>query len=252
MLTCLNLTFRYGDTVAVNRLSFTIRRGEIFGLLGPNGAGKTTTLKILGGLLQLQEGAVEAFGFSLEKAPREIKRITAFLPDRPHVYERLTAWEYLAFVASLWNLPENGRWRETARSLLRRLELENDANRLLESFSQGMRQKLMLIAGFIHEPKLWILDEPLTALDPRSARFVRSLLRSEAEKGSCILLSTHILDTAERFCDRIAILDHGSLVAEGTVAELLDRSDAAGKKGAPCLEDAFLRLVPQEDTSVKP
>lgn len=233
------LSMSYGTFRAVDNLDLVVEPGEIVALLGPNGAGKTTTLKTLAGLLRPQAGTITLAGADVMIDPIAARSATAYLPDKPHLYELLSGWEYLTFVAGLWGLPSGGAWRDLADRHLHNLGLAHVRHDLLESYSQGMRQKLLLIAGLLHEPKVWILDEPMSGLDPRAARQMQDILRAEAERGASVLLSTHLLDLAERMCDRIAILDHGRKIAEGTLAELQGRHDE-------CLEELFLRLTEEE------
>lgn len=240
---------RFGRAWALRALDLDVAPGEIVALLGPNGAGKTTTLRILTGLLAPTEGEVRIAGHDLFRDGIAAKRLIGYVPDRPHLYERLTAWEYLRFVAALWRLPK-GSWEETARTALARFRLEEEANELLETFSYGMRQKVVFTAGLIHAPKAWILDEPMSGLDPRSAREMGAMLKEEAARGAGILLSTHTLDLAVRLADRLVILDEGAKVAEGTLDELREAADEihAKAEGAASgtgtsLEEVFLRLT---------
>lgn len=240
MIEISKLTMSYGTRRAVDALDLTVRAGEVVALLGPNGAGKTTTLSTLSGLLRPQSGVVRISGADVILNPRRARAATAYIPDKPHLYELLTAWEYLEFVAGLWDLPPKGSWRAEVERRLVELGIFQIRHDLIESFSHGMRQKLLLVAGLLHDPDVWILDEPMSGLDPRAARQMQDILRSEATRGAAVLLSTHILDVAERMCDRIAILDHGKKVAEGTIEELRHRQDER-------LEDLFLRLTPEDE-----
>ena len=235
---CESLSFSYGDHEALQELDLSVPYGEIYGLLGPNGAGKTTTIKILVGLLKPKSGSAQIGGYSITDKPVDAKQISGYMPDKPHLYERLTAWEYLEFVAGLWNL-ESGSWEDSAKFELERWSLDEVTHNLVESFSQGMRQKLLLIAGLIHKPKIWVLDEPMSGLDPKSCRMLRDVLLEEAKRGAAILLSTHTLDMAERMCDRIGIIDRGVKIAEGTLEELQSKSETNGQR----LEELFLKLT---------
>ncbi|UVW29341.1 ABC transporter ATP-binding protein [Massilia sp. H6] len=221
---------------AVDGLDLTIRRGELYALLGPNGAGKTTTLRMVAGLVAPDAGSIEVLGLDLAATPQQAKRNMAYLPDDPMLYGKLKPTEYLEFVAGLWGVPAREA-EARARSLLAWLELAPHAHELTEGFSRGMKQKLALAGALIHEPELLILDEPLTGLDAAAARQVKDLLLSHVAKGGTVILTTHILEVAERLAQRIGIIQHGRLIAEGTLDEL-----RAGASGAS-LEDVFLQLT---------
>ena len=229
---------------AVCDLDLTVRAGELYALLGPNGAGKTTTLRMVAGLLPADAGSIEIFGVDARAHPLDAKRITAWLPDEPMLYDKLTPVEYLEFVAGLWGI--DARQAESrASELLEVLELWPVAHQRCEGFSRGMKQKVALAGALIHDPKLIMLDEPLTGIDAAIARQVKDLLMARVRRGSTIILTTHILEVAERLADRIGIIAHGRLIAEGTLDEL--RSLAAGqtgaKRGHSTLEDVFLQLT---------
>jgi ABC-2 type transport system ATP-binding protein len=230
------LTKRFGEKVAVNALDLDVRAGELYALLGPNGAGKTTTLRMVAGLLKPDAGAIDVFGVDVLADPIAAKRMIAWLPDEPMLYDKLTAWEYLEFVAGLWGVrakEAHGR----AEELLKLLDLWDHRNERCEGFSRGMKQKTALAAALIHDPKLLMLDEPLTGLDAAIARQVKDLLSARVRAGCAIILTTHILDVAERMAERIGIIQHGKLLAEGTLATL------RGEAGGDSLEDVYLRLV---------
>lgn len=234
----LGLTKRFGATLAVADLTLEVPRGIVYALLGPNGAGKTTTLRMVAGLLEPDAGDALVLGRSIRREPLEAKRSLAFLPDEPLLYGKLTATEYLEFVAGLWGVsPEAAAPR--AQELLDWLGLTPVAFDRVETYSRGMRQKLGLAGGLIHEPKVMILDEPLTGLDAAAARAVKDLLVDYAARGNTVVLTTHIMEIAERLAERIGIIAEGRLVAEGTLAELRERS---GRTGAT-LEALFLELV---------
>jgi ABC-2 type transport system ATP-binding protein len=221
---------------AVDGLDLTVRRGELYALLGPNGAGKTTTLRMVTGLLAPDAGQVEVFGIDLARNAAAAKQRMAYLPDDPMLYGKLKPVEYLAFVAGLWGLrPEDAEPR--ARRLLEWLDLTPHAHELTEGFSRGMKQKLALAGALIHEPELLILDEPLTGLDAAAARQVKDLLVSHVAAGGTVILTTHILEVAERLAQRIGIIRAGRLVAEGTLDELRALTDGGS------LEDVFLQLT---------
>jgi ABC-2 type transport system ATP-binding protein len=235
------LSKRYGDHLAVNSLSLRIEAGIFYALLGPNGAGKTTTLRMVAGLLQPDSGDIEIFGHSLSKAATEAKRLLAYLPDDPMLYSKLRPLEYLEFVAGLWSIPSQ-QAEATAIELLKILDLWKVRGDFIESFSRGMKQKLALAGGFIHQPKLIILDEPLTGLDAGAARLVKDMLSDYVKQGNTVILTTHIMEIAERMASRIGIINKGSLVAEGTLAELQARSGNQEET----LEDLFLELTQVE------
>ena len=229
------LVRRFGRTEAVAGVSLEVNAGEIVGFLGANGAGKTTTLRCVAGLLTPNQGRVLVAGADLALEPRVAKARLGFVPDRPFLYERLSAREFLAFVAALYDLPAAAAERH-AEVLLERLELAPHANRTLEGYSLGMRQKTSIAAALLHSPPLVLLDEPLNGLDPAAARVLKDLLREHAAAGGGVLVSTHLLDVAERLCDRVVILRAGRVVAAGTLDALrhghVERS----------LEDVFLEL----------
>jgi ABC-2 type transport system ATP-binding protein len=233
------LVRRFGSLVAVNGLDLAVRPGEVLGFLGPNGAGKTTTLRVAAGLLAPDAGDVFVAGASLAREPLLARSRLGFVPDRPFLYERLTAREFLEFIAALYRVSEADAARR-AEDLIARLELGEVADALVESYSLGMRQKLSLAAALLHDPPLLMLDEPLIGLDPRGARALKDLLRDRAARGLGVLVSTHLLDVAERLCDRVVILDHGVRRAEGSLAELRGGRDAS-------LEDLFLELTRPAD-----
>ena len=227
---------------AVDQLDLTIRRGELYALLGPNGAGKTTTLRMVAGLLAPDAGTVHIFGVDLARDPAAAKRAMAYLPDEPMLYGKLKPTEYLEFVAGLWGVGA-AEAEPRARRLLDWLDLTAHAHELTEGFSRGMKQKLALAGALIHEPQLLILDEPLTGLDAAAARQVKDLLLQHVAGGGTVILTTHILEVAERLAERIGIIQHGRLIAQGTLDELRGASGQAA--GAGTLEDIFLQLTGQ-------
>lgn len=228
----------FGGKAAVSGIDLSIPPGEFHALLGPNGAGKTTTLRMIAGLLRADHGRVRIFGHDINVAPTEAKRITAFLPDDPLLYGKLNALEYLEFVAGLWAV-EPAHAATRAEELLRWLELWEVSTQRVEGYSRGMRQKLALAGALIHEPKLMILDEPLTGLDAHAARSVKDTLADFVAQGNTIVLTTHILEIAERLAERISIIQKGRIVAVGTLDQLREH---AGQQGAS-LEDVFLNLT---------
>ena len=229
------------DRPAVGHLDLTIRAGEFYALLGPNGAGKTTTLRMVTGLLKPDCGAISVFGIDALADPIAAKRITAWVSDEPMIYDKLTPFEYLEFVARLWKVePQAAQLR--AHTLIEWLQLTPQAHERCESLSKGMRQKVTLAGAMVHDPKLIILDEPLTGLDAGSARQVKHVLRERVAAGGSVIMSTHILEVAERMADRIGVIADGRLIAEGTLEEL---NSKAGVRGTS-LEDTFLALVADE------
>jgi ABC-2 type transport system ATP-binding protein len=222
------------DRVAVDSLDLSIADGEIYALLGPNGAGKTTTLRMVCGLLKPDEGSIEIDGIDALARPLDAKRVMAWLPDEPLLYDRLTPVEYLEFVAGLWAVPAELA-RPRAQALLSELGLWQHRGELCEGFSRGMRQKTALAGALLHDPQLLIMDEPLSGLDAAASRQVKDLLRARAQTGRAVVLTTHVLEVAERLADRIGIIACGRMVAEGSFAELRDQS----APGHTTLEDIF-------------
>jgi ABC-2 type transport system ATP-binding protein len=225
---------------AVAGIDLTINAGEFYGLLGPNGAGKTTTLRMIAGLLMPDFGSIEVFGIDVLREPLAAKELIAWLPDEPLLYDKLTVAEYLEFIAGLWRMDAKQAERN-ARELLERLDLWAHRDDRCEGFSRGMKQKAALAGALIHEPRLLILDEPLTGLDAAIARQVKDLLLERARAGCTIILTTHIMDVAERLVDRIGIIQSGRLLAEGNLDELRAQAGCAGST----LEEVFLNLVAQ-------
>ncbi len=232
------LTKRYGDKVAVDNVSFDVYSGEVFGFLGPNGAGKTTTIKMIVGLLQPTSGTVSVAGHDVQTQARLAKASCGYVPDTPNLYAKLTGRELLRFVGDLYNLESNQVMHRTDE-LLRMFDLTSAANDTIDSYSHGMQQKTSLAAALMHDPKVLVLDEPTVGLDPKSARLIKDILRQLADRGAAVMLSTHILEIAERMCDRIGIIDKGQLIAVGSMDELrtLDKTSQAS------LEDIFLSLT---------
>ncbi|MCZ4347113.1 ABC transporter ATP-binding protein [Devosia neptuniae] len=227
------------DRPVVNALDLTVRAGEFYALLGPNGAGKTTILRMVAGLLQPDAGEIEIFGINTLQDPIAAKRIVAWVSDEPMVYDRLTPLEYLEFVAGLWQIDATAA-RTKADELIDWLGLRPHANELCGGFSKGMMQKVALAGALVHDPKLIILDEPLTGLDAGSARQVKDVLLGKVRDGITVIMTTHILEVAERMAERIGVITNGKLIAEGTLAELRTR---IGRESS--LEDIFLDLVAQ-------
>src|SRR3984885_9895330 len=234
------LTKRF-DRLAVDALDLTVRCGEFYALLGPNGAGKTTTLRMIAGLLRLDAGSVSVLGIDALGDPVAAKQITAWVSDEPMIYDKLTPLEYLEFVAGLWGIDPKVS-QASAHHLLVSLGLEPHLHERCEGFSKGMRQKVALAGALVHDPRLIILDEPLTGLDAVSARHVKGLLQDRVRAGCTVIMTTHILEVAERMADRIGVIASGRLVAEGTLAELRQQNG----KNDTSLEDMFIALVDVE------
>ncbi len=206
------LVKRYGNFAAVKGIDLTVRPGEIFGFLGPNGAGKTTTIRMVAGVLKPSEGTIRIGGEDLALSPQRVKRRIGYVPDRPFLYEKLSGGEFLRFVAGLWGLDGKGV-EERARGFLRLFSLEDWEDELIESYSHGMRQKLLISSAFLHDPELFVVDEPMVGLDPKSARILKDLLRTFVDRRGAVFLSTHTLEVAEAVCDRIAIISNGEIIA---------------------------------------
>jgi ABC-2 type transport system ATP-binding protein len=234
------LTKRF-DRPAVDALDLTVRSGEFYALLGPNGAGKTTTLRMVGGLLRPDAGSISIMGIDALNDPVAAKQVTAWVSDEPMIYDKLTPLEYLEFVAGLWGVDPSIA-EHSARELLVSLGLETNMHERCEGFSKGMRQKVALAGALVHDPRLIILDEPLTGLDAVSARHVKGLLGERARNGCTVIMTTHILEVAERMADRIGVISSGRLVAEGTLTELRQQNG----RGDTSLEDVFIALVDSE------
>jgi ABC-2 type transport system ATP-binding protein len=238
MIEVQQLVKRYGKFTAVNQLSFTVPRGTLFGFLGPNGAGKTTTMRMIAQILRPTAGEILIGGVPTWKKPQVIKQMIGYIPDRPYVYEKLTGAEFIRFVAALYG-QEGPAVERRMNELLELFELTPWRDELTESYSHGMRQKLIIASAFAHRPEVIVVDEPMVGLDPRSARTLKDLFRAYVDRGGTILMSTHTLEVAEAMCDRIAIIHRGELLAEGTMAELR----AKGASGDESLEAVFLRLT---------
>lgn len=232
------LTKRYGDFTAVDGLDLEIGSGLIFGLLGPNGAGKTTTLRMIAGILEPDAGTVELGGHDIVRDAKAARALLGFVPDRPFVYEKLTGAELLRFTAGLYGL-EGPEVETRIDELLALWDLAPWRDQLIESYSHGMRQKVIISSALVHRPAVLVVDEPMVGLDPRSARLLKDLLRSYADAGGTAMVSTHTLELAETLCDRLAVIDHGSIVAQGTLDDLR-RTAAVDAVG---LEEVFLRIT---------
>ncbi|MCH7473860.1 MAG: ABC transporter ATP-binding protein [Gemmatimonadetes bacterium] len=232
------LTKRYGNFVAVDNIDLHVPKGSIFGFLGPNGAGKTTTLRIIAGIMRPTKGRITLGGDDVVDNPMAAKRRLGFIPDRPFVYEKLTGAEFLRFVAALYQ--QDGEIVERRiDELLDVFELTQWKNELVESYSHGMRQKLIISSALIHRPEVIVVDEPMVGLDPKAARLLKDIFRQFVDRGGTVLMSTHTLEVAEAMCQRIAIIQQGKIVAQGTMEELRQQTAA----GDASLEDLFLKLT---------
>ena len=232
-----HLTKRFGGLTAVNDLNLDIAAGELFAFLGPNGAGKTTTIKLLTGLLKPTSGRAVVGGRDIQQEPLAARQLISYVPDLPFLYEKLEPLEFLGFVGQLFGLERAVALRR-GEEWLATLELEGTRGQLIENLSHGTRQRIVIAAALLHEPRVLVIDEPMVGLDPRSARRVKDVLRARARAGTTVFLSTHILHVAEELADRIGILNHGKLIAVGTMAEL-----RAASGGGGALEDTFLALT---------
>ena len=230
------LTKKYGDLTAVSELDLKVESGEIFVFLGSNGAGKTTTIKMLTGLLLPTSGSAEIDGFDVAKSPIEVKKITGYLPDEPFLYNKLTGREFLQFIAYIRGIQKK---RDRIDKFLDLFELKGSADELIEGYSLGMKKKIAIGAALLHDPKVLFLDEPTGGLDPKSAKTMKDLLLDIRQRGTTVFMTTHILEIAERMCDRVGIIDHGKLIRVGTMDEL--RQEA--QSGSGSLEDIFLELT---------
>jgi ABC-2 type transport system ATP-binding protein len=236
----IHLTKKFGDLVAVNDVTLTIPRGEFFAMLGPNAAGKTTTLKLLAGLMKPTAGAARVCGFDLQAQPLEARRRLAFVPDFPFLYDKLTAWEFFRFIGQLFQTPE-AKIESAATGLIARFHLGEFVNLPLESLSHGTRQRVAIVSALLHDPEVFIIDEPMVGLDPQHARVVKDVLKERSRAGMTVLLSTHELSIAEEIADRIGIINGGKLIAVGTREELRRQSGTSG-----ALEEIFLTLTAEE------
>ncbi len=232
MLEIRNLTKKYGSKKAVDQLSLTIHEGEIYGFIGHNGAGKTTTIKACCGIMDFDEGEIYINGMSVKQNPLECKKILSYIPDNPDLYEFLSGIKYLNFIADVYGVSSKDR-NERIKEYADMFELTKDLAQPISAYSHGMKQKLAIIAALIHKPKLLIMDEPFVGLDPKAAHTVKQLMRQLCDEGGAIFFSTHVLEVAEKLCDKVAIIKGGQLIMEGTMEEV---------KGNTSLEDVFLEL----------
>jgi len=246
-VTAQGLSKKFGTVVAVDGIDLNVREGEFFGFLGPNGAGKSTTIKMLCGLLRPTAGCIRIAGYDLATEAMDVKRMIGVLPEEANLYERLSAEEFLIFAARMYGLPLDEARRRTA-DLLELMELTGEKNKLIVDFSMGMKKKTALAAALIHRPRVIFLDEPFNGIDPISVRAIRNVLHHLTERGTTIFFSSHVMEVVERLCTRVAIINHGRIVAEGAIAQLRAKAEAGGDSS---LEDIFLKLVDahvEEDT----
>jgi ABC-2 type transport system ATP-binding protein len=238
MIELKDLTKTYGTYTAVQRLSLSIGRGEIFGFIGPNGAGKTTTIKMMGGVMAPTEGTITIAGIDMQAEPLKAKRKVGFIPDRPFLYEKLTGLEFMQFTADIYGVPEE-QFPDKAAVILALFSLADWSNDLIESYSHGMKQRLIMAAALLHDPEVLIVDEPMVGLDPLAIIMVKNLFKRLASQGVTIFMSTHTLKVAEDICDRIGIIARGRLIASGTAADLRREANVSSAD----LEQVFLNLT---------
>jgi ABC-2 type transport system ATP-binding protein len=239
MIELVHLSKSFGDVVAVNDLSLKVNQGEFFALLGPNAAGKTTTIKVLTGLIKPGTGQARVCGFDVQEYPLEVRKRMAYVPDFPFLYDKLTPWEFLRFTGQLFRMNEE-RISAGSRALIERFNLGDFIHKPIEGLSHGTRQRVAIISALLHDPEVFVIDEPMVGLDPHHARVVKDVLKERSRAGTTVFLSTHQLTVAEEMADRIGIMHQGRLIALGTAEELRQQSGALGP-----LESAFLALTAQ-------
>lgn len=239
MLSISHLTKKYGDTVAVDDLSLTINSGEIYGFIGHNGAGKSTTIKSVAGILAFENGEITIDGLSIKNQPLECKKVMAYIPDNPDLYDFMSGIKYLNFIADIFGVSATDR-QERIRKYADAFELTADLAQPINAYSHGMKQKLALISAWIHQPKLIIMDEPFVGLDPKASHLLKVMMRELCDNGGAIFFSTHVLDVAEKLCDKVAIIKNGKLIKSGTMEEV---------KGDSSLESVFLELEDEKEDS---
>ncbi|PFL15990.1 ABC transporter [Bacillus cereus] len=241
MIEITNVSKSYnGSTYAVKDLSLSVPSGEIFGFLGPNGAGKSTTIKMITGIHGVDKGTITINGKDIMKNPMEAKKTFGYVPDSPDMFLRLKGIEYLNFMADMYEVPKEVR-QERIESLAKKFDLYNALSDQIQSYSHGMRQKIVIIGVLVHEPDVWILDEPLTGLDPKSAYILKEMMREHADRGKIVFFSTHVLEVAEKICDRVAIINKGNLQFKGNLDEMRDHF-----KSNESLEKMFLEMTGNE------
>ena len=237
MIELVHLSKKFGDLLAVDDVNLTLAKGEFFAMLGPNAAGKTTTIKMLAGLIKPTTGHARIAGFDVQQQPLEARRRLAYVPDFPFLYDKLTGWEFLRFTGQLFHLPDD-RIEANARELIARFHLLDHVNRPIESLSHGTRQRVAIASALLHDPEVFVVDEPMVGLDPQHARIIKDVLKERSRAGMTVLVSTHQLSIAEEMADRIGIIQAGKLIAVGTRDELRRQSGGAGQ-----LEEIFLSLT---------
>jgi ABC-2 type transport system ATP-binding protein len=241
MIELINVNKSYnGKIKAVDDVSLTINDGEIFGFLGPNGAGKTTTIKMITGILKADNGDIKLNGINISESPLEAKRQFGFVPDNPDMFLKLKGIEYLNFMGDIYNVNKEDRIKKIDY-LGEKFEIKDALSDQIQSYSHGMRQKIVLMAALLHDPSIWILDEPMTGLDPKASFIIKEMMRNHADNGKTVFFSTHILEVAEKICDRIAVINKGKILFCGTIDEMKDHF-----KGSDSLENMFLRMTENE------
>jgi len=245
MIELVHIVKKFGDLVAVDDLSLAVRRGEFFAVLGPNAAGKTTTIKVLTGLIKPNSGKALVAGFDVQIEPLEVRHRLAYVPDFPFLYDKLTPWEFFRFIGQLFRMDE-GRIQSACDPLIERFNLGSYMNKTIEGLSHGTRQRVAIVSALLHDPEVFVIDEPMVGLDPHHTRVVKDILKERSRAGMTVFLSTHQLSVAEEMADRIGIIHQGRLIAVGTREELRQQSGAAGP-----LEQTFLALTAQEANHVE-
>jgi len=240
MIELIHIVKKFGDLVAVNDLSLNVARGEFFAVLGPNAAGKTTTIKVLTGLIKATSGTAKVGGFDVQDQPLDARRLIAFVPDFPFLYDKLTPWEFFRFTGQLFGMADDAI-RVKGEALIARFNLEQYVNKGIEGLSHGTRQRVAIVSALLHDPQVFVIDEPMVGLDPQHARIVKDVLKERSRAGMTVFLSTHQLSVAEELADRIGIIHRGRLIAVGTPDDLRKQSGEAGD-----LEQVFLSLTAQE------
>lgn len=238
MIDLINLTKDYGKVVAVNNLNLHVATGEIYGFIGPNGAGKTTTIRMMGGIIEPTAGKVVISGINMKKNPVQAKKIIGFVPDRPFLYEKLTGMEFLKFIADIYEV-KAPVIKPRAQELLKQFALADWAHEIIEAYSHGMKQRLIIAAALMHDPRVLVIDEPMVGLDPAAVRMVKDILKDLSRQDVTIFVSTHTLSIAEDLCNRIGVIHRGALLAQGSIAEL----NLAARTGNAGLEEVFLTLI---------
>jgi len=238
MIKLIHLYKQYGQNIAIDNIHLSVSPGEIFGFIGPNGAGKTTTIQIMAGLLAPTSGNVILSGISMNSDPVNAKRLVGYIPDRPYIYEKLTGIEYLRFIADFYQISHDDFTKKSSR-LLKEFSLEDRQNELIEAYSHGMKQRLIMISALLHDPPIIIVDEPMVGLDPVAIKLVKNVFKQRSHEGTTIFLSTHTLSLAEQICDRVGIIHKGKLIATGSMEDL----KSSAKSGTEDLEDIFFQLT---------